>query len=345
VFMPVGTHGTVKGLTPEVLHNIGVGIILANAYHLYLRPGTDTVAALGGLHRFTGWSGPILTDSGGFQVFSLGGLQRIDESGVTFKSHLDGSMHHYSPERAMAVQAELGADIIMPLDECLAYPASREAVAASVELTSRWAVRCVEAQQRPREQSLFGIVQGGAYADLRHKSATDLVALDLPGYAIGGLSVGEPADVLLPVLDATVQHLPSDRPRYLMGVGTPDLLVEGVRRGVDMFDCVLPTRTARLGTALVPEGRLVLRNAPFARDERPIQEGCDCYTCQGFSRGYIRHLLKAQEMLGGQLITMHNLRYLTRLMADMRAAILADRFEQFASEFWHQRNGTHGPRV
>jgi len=338
LFMPVGTQGTVKGVTPESLEAIGVQVILANAYHLYLRPGIEAVAQLGGLHRFMGWSRPILTDSGGFQVFSLGGLQKIDESGVTFKSHLDGSTHHYSPEKAMTVQAGLGADIIMPLDECLPYPATWEQASASVDLTTRWAERCLDAQQRPSEQSLFGIVQGGAFPDLRQRSAEALVAMDFPGYAIGGLSVGEPAEVLLSVLDTLVERLPSDRPRYLMGVGTPDLLVEGVRRGIDMFDCVLPTRTARLGTALVPQGRLVLRNAAYARDGRPIQEDCACYTCRTFSRGYIRHLLKAREMLGGQLITVHNLWYLTRLMESIRTAVLAGEFDGFANEFWRRRS-------
>lgn len=338
LFMPVGTQGTVKGVTPETLEAIGVQVILANAYHLYLRPGTEAVAELGGLHRFMGWSKPILTDSGGFQVFSLGGLQTVDESGVTFKSHLDGSTHHYSPEKAVTVQADLGADIIMPLDECLPYPATWEQASASVDLTTRWARRCLDAQRRPSEQALFGIVQGGAFADLRQRSAEALVAMDFPGYAIGGLSVGEPAEVLLSVLDSVIDRLPSDRPRYLMGVGTPDLLVEGVRRGIDMFDCVLPTRTARLGTALVPQGRLVLRNAAYARDSRPIQEDCACYTCRTFSRGYVRHLLKAREMLGGQLITFHNLWYLTRLMESIRAAVLADDFEGFANEFWRRRS-------
>jgi queuine tRNA-ribosyltransferase len=337
VFMPVGTQATVKGLTPAVLADLGVEILLANAYHLYLRPGHERVAALGGLHRFMGWPRPILTDSGGFQVFSLGGLQQVSQQGVTFRSHLDGSLHEYAPEKAIAVQEALGSDIIMPLDECLPYPAEHGRVAASVELTSRWAARCQAAQTRGERQALFGIVQGGVWPDLRQRSARQLVELGLPGYAIGGLSVGEPKGQLIEALDAALGCLPADRPRYLMGVGTPDLLVEGVRRGVDMFDCVLPTRTARLGTALVPAGRLVLRNAPYAADERPIQVGCDCYACRTFSRAYIRHLLRAREMLGGQLITIHNLRYLMRLMDEMRRAIAAGRFDAFAAEFWRLR--------
>jgi len=341
-FMPVGTQATVKGLTPQQLESVGAEIILANSYHLYLRPGHEVVAGLGGLHRFMGWDRPILTDSGGFQVFSLGGLQQVTEEGVTFRSHIDGSLHRYSPERAMEVQAALGADIIMPLDECLPYPVDREYAVRSTDLTARWAERCAMAQLRPGEQALFGIVQGGLYADLRQRSAAQLTALDLPGYALGGLSVGEPKPLLHEMLEVTAGLLPVDRPRYLMGVGTPDLLVEGVARGIDMFDCVLPTRTARLGTALVPSGRLVLRNAGFARDEQPIQADCACYACRNFSRGYIRHLLRAREMLGGQLLTMHNLHYLATLMAAMRKAIGAGRFEVFRQEFW-QRRGEAAP--
>ncbi len=289
-----------------------------------------------------GWPGPILTDSGGFQVFSLGGLQQVTEEGVIFRSHIDGSLHSYSPEKAMAVQAALGADIIMPLDECLPYPVDYGYASKSVDLTARWAERCRKAQLRPEDQALFGIVQGGLFGDLRRRSAGQLTAMGLSGYAIGGLSVGEPKELLYEMLDETVALLPADRPRYLMGVGTPDLLVEGVSRGVDMFDCVLPTRTARLGTALVPQGRLVLRNAPFARDERPIQEGCDCYACRHFSRGYIRHLLRAREMLGGQLLTIHNLRYLVRLMAEIRQSIAAGAFERFRAEFWRMRESGVG---
>ncbi len=342
VFMPVGTQATVKGLTPNTLADIGAEIILSNAYHLYLRPGHELVAELGGLHKFMGWPGPILTDSGGFQVFSLGGLQQVTEEGVIFRSHIDGSLHSYSPEKAMAVQAALGADIIMPLDECLPYPVDYGYASKSVDLTARWAERCRKAQLRPEDQALFGIVQGGLFGDLRRRSAGQLTAMGLSGYAIGGLSVGEPKELLYEMLDETVALLPADRPRYLMGVGTPDLLVEGVSRGVDMFDCVLPTRTARLGTALVPQGRLVLRNAPFARDERPIQEGCDCYACRHFSRGYIRHLLRAREMLGGQLLTIHNLRYLVRLMAEIRQSIAAGAFERFRAEFWRMRESGVG---
>jgi queuine tRNA-ribosyltransferase len=284
-----------------------------------------------------GWGGPILTDSGGFQVFSLGRLLEITEEGVRFRSHLDGSLLDYGPEKAMVVQGKLGADIIMPMDECLPYPAEYGYVKDAVDRTTRWAERCRQSQVNPSGQALFGIVQGGMYADLRRRSAEGLVALDLPGYSIGGLSVGEPKDTLLEILEATAPLLPTDKPRYLMGVGTPDLLVEGVRRGIDMFDSVFPTRTARLGTALVPEGRLVVRNAVFSRDMRPLQDDCDCYTCRNFTRSYIRHLVNAKEMLAATLLTIHNLRYLTRLMADMRVAIIAGRFDAFAAGFWQRR--------
>jgi len=338
-FMPVGTQATVKGLRPRDLREIGVEIVLGNAYHLYLRPGVDVVAAHGGLHRFMGWDGPVLTDSGGFQVFSLGGLQSVSEEGVIFKSHVDGSLHHYSPEKAMHVQAALSADIIMPLDECLPYPVDRGYAAASVERTTRWAERSLEAQLRPQDQTLFGIVQGGTYAELRELSARQLARLGFAGYSIGGLSVGEPKSQLCAVLEATVPFLPPDRPRYLMGAGTPDLLVEGVRRGIDMFDCVLPTRTARLGTALVPGGKLVVRNAAYAADLRPLEEGCDCYACKHFSRSYIRHLFWAREMLGPQLVTIHNLRHLTRLMDDIRRSVAQGCFTEFAAAFWARRGG------
>lgn len=337
VFMPVGTQATVKSLRPADLREVGAQVVLSNAYHLHLRPGEDTVAAHGGLHSFMGWDGPILTDSGGFQVFSLGRLLEVNEQGVKFRSHLDGSLLDYGPEKAMAVQAKLGADIIMPMDECLPYPAEREYVGLAVDRTTRWAERCRQSQIHPERQALFGIVQGGMFPDLRRRSAEGLLPLDFPGYAIGGLSVGEPKDTLQEILEATVPLLPQDKPRYLMGVGTPDLLVEGVRRGIDMFDSVFPTRTARLGTALVPEGRLVVRNAAFSSDMRPLQEDCDCYTCRTFTRAYIRHLVNAKEMLAATLLTIHNLRYLTRLMEGMRAAIADHRFDSFAAQFWRRR--------
>jgi queuine tRNA-ribosyltransferase len=331
--MPVGTQATVKGLRPADLRAAGAEIVLCNAYHLYLRPGEDVIARCGGLHQFMGWDGPILTDSGGFQVFSLGGLQSVTEDGVSFRSHVDGSLHEYSPEKAIRVQAALGADIIMPLDECLPYPVDRQYAAQAVDRTTRWARRAASSQLRRSEQTLFGIVQGATFGDLRRRSAQGMLELDFPGYAIGGLSVGEPRDLLFEALEATTALLPAEKPRYLMGAGTPDLLVEGVRRGVDMFDCVLPTRTARLGTALVPEGRLAVRNAAYAADRRPLEEGCDCYACAHFSRAYIRHLFQAREMLGPQLVTIHNLRHVARLMDRIRQAILEDRFEQFVSQF------------
>lgn len=343
-FMPVGTQGTVKSLRPADLAEIGVQVILSNAYHLHLRPGEDIIAAHGGLHAFMGWSGPILTDSGGFQVFSLGRLLEVTEDGVRFRSHLDGSLLDYGPEKAVQVQEKLGADLIMPMDQCLPYPAERARVELAVDRTTRWAERCRRTQTGSRRQALFGIVQGGMFADLRRRSAQGLLALDFPGYAVGGLSVGEPKEMLLEILDATVPILPAGKPRYLMGVGTPDLLVEGVRRGVDMFDSVFPTRTARLGTALVPEGRLVVRNAAYARDMRPLQEDCDCYTCRTFTRAYIRHLLNAREMLAASLLTVHNLRYLTRLMVEMRHAVAQGRFESFAEGFrWRRQEAAGGP--
>ncbi|MDP2873456.1 MAG: tRNA guanosine(34) transglycosylase Tgt [Bacillota bacterium] len=336
-FMPVGTQATVKSLRPADLEATGAQVVLSNAYHLHLRPGEDVIAAHGGLHSFMGWRGPILTDSGGFQVFSLGRLLDVTEQGVRFRSHLDGSLLEYGPEQAMAVQGLLGADMIMPMDECLPYPADRAYAELAVDRTTRWAERCRRAQANPESQALFGIVQGGVFSDLRRRSAEGLLALDLPGYALGGLSVGEPKEIMFEVLEATVPLLPADRPRYVMGAGTPDLLIEGVRRGVDMFDSVLPTRTARLGTALVPEGRIVVRNAAYANDRRPIQEDCDCYTCRNFTRSYIRHLISAREMLAANLLSVHNLRYLARLMAGMRQAIIGHRFEQFAADFWRCR--------
>jgi queuine tRNA-ribosyltransferase len=332
-FMPVGTQATVKGVRPGDLRDSGTEIVLANAYHLYLRPGEQVIAAHGGLHRFMGWDGPLLTDSGGFQVFSLGGLQAVSEEGLSFRSHLDGSLHDFSPEKAVRVQEALGADVIMALDECLPYPVDREYAARSVERTTRWALRCKSAQPTSDDeaQALFGIVQGGTFLDLRRRSAEGLLELDLPGYALGGLSVGEPKPALFEVLEATVPLLPASRPRYLMGVGTPDLLVEGVRRGVDMFDSVLPTRTARLGTALVAEGRINLRNAAYAADRRPVEDGCPCLCCRDFSRSYIRHLFQAREMLGPSLLTIHNLTYMARLMDSVRQAIAGGRFDEFAA--------------
>ncbi len=333
VFMPVGTQATVKTLSPDEVRALGAQIILGNTYHLYLRPGHDLVAEAGGLHRFQNWTGAILTDSGGFQVFSLSDLRKITEEGVKFRSHIDGSEHFLSPEKAIAIENALGADIIMAFDECTPYPCEHDYAKQSLERTTRWARRCKEAHRRPHDQALFGIIQGSTYADLRRQSAEEIVALDFPGYGIGGLSVGEPKDVMAEMLEVTVPLIPQDRPRYLMGVGSPEDLLEGVWRGIDMFDCVLPTRIARHGTLFVPEGRLTVRNAEFARDFRPIQADCDCYTCQNFTRAYIRHLLKAEEMLALRLCSIHNLRFLVRLMEEIRAAIAADTFAAYRRDF------------
>ncbi|MQL53697.1 tRNA guanosine(34) transglycosylase Tgt [Desulfofundulus thermobenzoicus] len=332
VFMPVGTQATVKTMTPREVWDLGGRLILSNTYHLYLRPGSGLVREAGGLHRFMGWPGPILTDSGGFQVFSLGPLRRIEEDGVWFRSHLDGSEHFFSPEKAMAVQEDLGSDIAMAFDQCAPYPCSYEEAREAVERTSRWALRCREAKRRS-DQALFGIIQGGVHRDLREKSVRDLVAIGFPGYGIGGLSVGEPKDIMYRVLDFTVPLLPVDRPRYLMGVGSPDCLLEGVDRGVDMFDCVLPTRIARNGTVFTHRGKLVVRNAQYARDFSPLDPQCDCYACRHFTRAYIRHLIKANEVLGIRLTTLHNLHFILSLMGRIRRAILEGRFARFKEEF------------
>lgn len=345
VFMPVGTQATVKTLSPHEVAELGARIILSNTYHLYLRPGADLVREAGGLHRFMAWDGAILTDSGGFQVFSLAGLRRITEEGVHFRSHIDGSAHFLSPELAIQVQNDLGADIIMAFDECTPYPCDREYARASLERTARWLARCVAAHRRPHDQALFGIVQGSTYADLRAESARRTVAFDLPGYAIGGLSVGEPKEVMHTMLEVTVPLLPADRPRYLMGVGSPEDLIEGVWRGIDMFDCVLPTRIARHGTVLTRRGKLTVRGAAFARDWQPIEEGCDCYTCRHFSRAYIRHLFKAEEMLGMRLASIHNLRFLVRLMEEVRAAILSGTLAQYRAAFYAQWGQGEGDTV
>lgn len=333
IFMPVGTQATVKAMSPDELKDMGAGIILSNTYHLYLRPGHDLVAEAGGLHKFMQWDRGILTDSGGFQVFSLGPLRKITEEGVTFRSHIDGSKHFLSPEKATEVQMALGADIIMAFDECVPYPADHEYARQSTQRTTRWAERCKKAHTR-KDQALFGIVQGGMYKDLRTMSVQDLIALDFSGYAIGGLSVGEPKPLMYEMLDHTVPLLPANKPRYLMGVGTPDCLLEGVMYGIDMFDCVFPTRVARNGTVMTNRGRLVIKNAEFSRDFRPIDPECGCYTCRNFSRAYIRHLLKTEEIFGLRLTTTHNLFFLLNFMKEMRKAILDDRFLAFREEFW-----------
>ncbi len=333
MFMPVGTQATVKTVSPEELKAMGAGIILSNTYHLFLRPGHELVQKAGGLHKFMNWQGGILTDSGGFQVFSLGDLRKIKEEGVTFRSHIDGSKQFLSPEKATAVQEALGADIIMAFDECVPYPADFAYAKASTERTTRWAVRCQSARTRTKDQALFGIVQGGMYKELRKWSADSLVELDFPGYAIGGLSVGEPKPLMYEILGETTPHLPANKPRYLMGVGTPDCLVEGIALGVDMFDCVFPTRVARNGTVMTKHGRMVVRNAAYAEDFLPIDEQCGCYTCRNYSRAYLRHLFKAEEIFGLRLATIHNLHFLLDFMRQARQAILEDRFPAFRQEF------------
>ncbi|HUW63677.1 MAG TPA: tRNA guanosine(34) transglycosylase Tgt [Spirochaetia bacterium] len=327
-FMPVGTRATVKTLAPEEITAVGAQIILANTYHLYLRPGHDLIREAGGLHRFMNWTGPILTDSGGFQVFSLSHLCRVTTEGVLFRSHLDGSEHFFTPALVSAIQEALGSDIAMVLDECAPYPADYERVAQAVERTTRWAGDFLAAHRRP-DQAVFAIVQGGMDHSLREQSARSLVSLPFSGYAIGGLSVGEPKELMYATLDYTVPWLPADKPRYLMGVGSPDYLVEGVSRGVDMFDCVLPTRMARNGTIFTRRGRLTVRDAPYARDFGPLEEGCTCYACRHFSRAYIRHLIKAGEVLGIRLTTIHNLHHLLQLMKEMREALAGGRFSTF----------------
>jgi queuine tRNA-ribosyltransferase len=331
-FAPVGTQATVKALDPRDLHDLGAELILANTYHLYLRPGADLVAELGGLHRFMGWDRPILTDSGGFQVFSLAETRQITDDGVVFRSHIDGSRHFFTPEMVIEVEEKLGADIIMCFDEC-ARPDDRAYSEIAMARTHAWAVRCQAAHTRA-DQALFGIVQGGIFPDLRRQSAEFLVGLDLPGYAIGGLSVGESKEQMYTTLDVTAPLLPTTKPRYLMGVGAPEDLVEGVARGIDFFDCVLPTRLARNAAVFTRRGRLNMRNAQYERDPAPIEAGCGCYACQHFSRAYVRHLFKAQEILAARLATIHNVYFLLQLMRDIRAAIAQGEFLVFRDEFF-----------
>lgn len=339
VFMPVGTAATVKAMRPEQVKELGAGIILSNTYHLYLRPGHEIIKEAGGLHKFMNWDGAILTDSGGFQVFSLGSMRKITEEGVKFSSHIDGSKHMFTPEKSIEVQNALGADIIMAFDECAPYPADKDYVKQSLERTTRWLARCKEAHINTEKQSLFGIMQGGMYKDLRYQSAMEIVEMDLPGYAIGGLSVGEPKEIMYDVLDECVGFLPEDKPRYLMGVGSPDCLFEGVERGVDMFDCVLPTRIARNGSALTSHGQLSIKNAGFERDFTPLDPECDCYTCKNYSRAYLRHLYKANEILSSMLLTNHNLYFLVHLMERMRRALEEGRFLEYRKEFYSKYGG------
>jgi len=330
-FAPVGTQATVKTVTPHELETLGAELILANTYHLYLRPGADVIARLGGLHRFMGWDHPLLTDSGGFQIFSLSHLRRVDSDGVTFRSHIDGSEHRFTPELAVEVQELLGADIIMCLDEC-PDPKDRAYNEEALRRTHVWAERCKVAQRRT-DQALFGIVQGGIFPDLRAESARFLGELDFPGYGIGGLSVGESKAEMYATLDALIPLMPADRPRYLMGVGTPEDILEAVARGIDLFDCVLATRVARNGGLLTRDGRLNLRNARFAEDPAPVEPGCTCYTCQHFSRAYLRHLFKAGEVLALRLATVHNLHFMLRLMEDVRVHIRAGDYLAFKDDF------------
>ena len=339
IFMPVGTQATVKAMTPEELKEIGSQIILSNTYHLYMRPGHDLIERAGGLHKFMNWDKPILTDSGGFQVFSLGPLRKIKEEGVEFRSHLDGSKHFLSPEKATEIQNALGSDIIMAFDECAPYPADRQYVKNSLERTTRWLERCKAAHKYPEKQALFALVQGGMYKELREQSAKEITAIDLPGYAIGGLSVGEPKDMMYEVLDYTVPLLPEDKPRYLMGVGSPDDLLEGVLRGIDMFDCVLPTRIARNGTAMTSQGKVVVRNASYAEDFTSLDPECDCYTCKNYTKAYLRHLIKCNEILGARLLTIHNLHFLLKMMENVREAIKEDRLLDYKKDFFEKYYG------
>jgi queuine tRNA-ribosyltransferase len=334
VFAPVGTQATVKAIAPRELRALGATLVLANAYHLYLRPGAERIARLGGLHRFMGWDGPLLTDSGGYQIFSLEQLRAVDDDGVTFRSHLDGSLHRFTPETVMAIEEQLGADIAMTLDEC-PPPLERAAVEGALRRTHAWAERCRRAHSRA-DQALFGIVQGGVFADLRERSAAFITGLDFPGYAIGGLSVGESRAERAAVLAQLDGLLPADRPRYLMGVGDPADFFEAVARGVDIFDCVLPTRLARHGAALTSRGRLNLLNARWADEPGPLDPACGCYTCEHFALAYLRHLFKAGEILGLQLATVHNLHYLLDLMRRIRAAVLDGTFAQLAARFRQQ---------
>ncbi len=335
VFMPVGTQATVKSMTPEELkEEVKAEIILSNTYHLYLRPGHELVKEAGGLHKFMNWDRPILTDCGGFQVFSLSDLRTISEDGVEFKSHLDGSKHFFSPEKVMEIEEALGADIIMSFDECVEPNATYEYTKQSMERTTRWAERCKKAHTTTDKQGLFGIIQGGFFEDLRKISAKNLINLDFPGYAIGGISVGESKEDFLRILRYTAPFMPENKPRYLMGVGTPDYLIEAAISGIDMCDCVLPTRIARNGTALTSHGKVVIRNATYERDWNRLDDECDCYTCKNYTRAYIRHLIKTNEILGVRLLSIHNLRFLVRLMEQVRQAIEEDRLLDFKNEFY-----------
>ncbi len=334
IFMPVGTQATVKSMTPEELVENGAQIILANTYHLYERPTDELVAEAGGIHKFMNWDKPVLTDSGGFQVFSLADIRNITEEGAMFKSYLDGRKILFTPEKVMKIEENIGADIIMAFDECCPYPSSYEYTKQSMERTTRWAQRCKDAHTTTDKQALFGIVQGGFYEDLREQSVKDLVAMDFPGYAIGGISVGEPKEEFLKILKHTAPLLPENKPRYLMGVGSPDYLIESAMAGIDMCDCVLPTRLARNGTAMTSHGKLVVRNATYEHDYSPVDDECDCYCCKNYTRAYIRHLIKCNEILGARLLSIHNIKFLTNLMDKVRIEIENDNLANFAQEFY-----------
>ena len=341
MFMPVGTLATVKTLSPEEIQELGAGVILANTYHLHLRPGEDIVEKAGGIHKFMNYNGPILTDSGGFQVFSLMENRKINEEGVIFKNHLNGSRLEFTPEKVIAIQEKIGADIIMSFDECMPYPVEHKYAQASVERTLRWAKRGLEAHVR-KDQALFGIVQGSDFEDLRRLSATELAKMDFPGYSIGGTSIGEPKDVFIKMVEQSVKYLPHDKPRYLMGVGSIDFLLEGIERGVDMFDCVLPTRIARHGALMTSNGRVNIRDAKYKEDFSPLDANCDCYTCRNYTRAYLRHLYVSEEIFGKRLLSIHNVRFLISLMEKAREAIKKDRFGDFKAEVYRSFGGSKG---
>ena len=337
-FMPVATQATVKGLTAEEVRDVGAQVVLSNAYHLYLRPGVETVVKLGGLHKFMGWDGPILTDSGGFQAFSMGPLREVSDVGIRFRSHIDGSEHNFTPELATANQEGLAPDIAMCFDQCIAYGASEKQVRQAMERTHRWAQSCFDAHQSsatgaPSGQALFGIVQGGTFSELRDESARAISAIPFHGYAVGGLAVGENKEDMYRFTGQVAEVLPEDKPRYLMGVGSPEDLVEGVARGIDMFDCALPTRVARNGSLFTPEGRVDITKARYAEQQGPLDETCDCYTCRNYSAAYLRHLFRAKELLGLRLASIHNLRFVLALMERIRASILEKRFDAFRRDF------------
>ena len=333
-FMPVGTQASVKGMSPEEVAGMGAGIILSNTYHLWLRPGSEIVRNAGGLHKFMNWKGAVLTDSGGFQVFSLAKPKDITEEGVKFSSHIDGRKLLLTPEKSMSIQNDLGSDIMMAFDECCPYPSDHEYAKRSLYRTTRWLERCIESHKRPEEQALFGIIQGSMYEDLRKMSAEQITSYDLPGFAIGGISVGEPKELFLSMIDCTVPLMPEDKPRYLMGVGTPDYLIEGSLRGVDMFDCVLPTRMGRHGTILTDHGKKIIRDKKYSEDYGPMDPECDCYACRNYSAAYVRHLNKANEMFGLRLCTYHNIYYLLKLMERVRQAIADDSLGDFKESYY-----------